>query len=141
MPSLYSLIHRIFDVLKLVVIGKTIVTEYSLSLPPPDPSLTPANILQVTHRIPLWGGGASYYDLNMPMSQHKEIVGKFDDDEEAKQELITTWLAGHPCPSWEHVMRLLRGGVGGEEGERAAREVEETYIKSELLNYCLLKST
>ncbi|CAI8032408.1 hypothetical protein GBAR_LOCUS18327 [Geodia barretti] len=65
----------------------------------------------------------------MPESQHDEIVGKFDDDEEAKRELITTWLAGHPCPTWEHVRQLLEGGVGGEEGERAAREVEETYLK------------
>ena len=68
----------------------------------------------------------------MPQSQHKEIVGKFSNKEEAKQELITTWLAGHPCPSWEHVGDLLRYGVGDEEGERAAREVEERYIKSEL---------
>ena len=68
----------------------------------------------------------------MPKSQHKEIVKKFSNKEEAKQELITTWLAGHPCPSWEHVSDVLRGGVPGEEGERAAREVEERYIKSEL---------
>ena len=53
------------------------------------------------------------------------------DDEEAKQQLFTTWLASHPCPSWEHVKDLLYG-VGGEEGERAAHEVEETYLKSEL---------
>ena len=68
----------------------------------------------------------------MPESQHKEIVKAFSNKEEAKQELITTWLAGHPCPSWEHVLRLLRRGVTGEEGERAACEVEERYIKSEL---------
>ena len=68
----------------------------------------------------------------MPESQHKEIVKKFSNKEKAKQELITTWLAGHPCPFWEHVSNLLREGVRGEEGERAAREVEERYIKSEL---------
>ena len=73
----------------------------------------------------------------MPKSQHDEIVRRFDG-EEAKQQLFTTWLASHPCPSWEQVRDLLRGdkewggGVGGEEGERAAREVEETYLKSEL---------
>ena len=69
----------------------------------------------------------------MPQSQHDEIVGKFDDDEEAKRELITTWLAGHPWPTWEDVRYLLRSGVGDEEGERAIREVEETYLKSELV--------
>ena len=69
----------------------------------------------------------------MPMSQHDEIVVKFDDDEEAKRELITTWLAGHPCPTWEHVKDLLEDGFGCEEGEREAREVEETYLKSELV--------
>ena len=69
----------------------------------------------------------------MPVSQHDEIVGKFDD-EEVKRELITTWLAGHPFPTWEDVRDLLWNGVGvGEEGERAAREVEETYLKSELV--------
>ena len=68
----------------------------------------------------------------MPQRQHKEIVKKFSNKEEAKQKLITTWLAGHPCPFWKHVRNLLRHGVGGEEGKRAAREVEERYIKSEL---------
>ena len=66
----------------------------------------------------------------MPMSQHEEIVRRLDG-EEAKQQLFTTWLASHPCPSWEDVKDLL-GWIGGEEGERAADEVEETYLKSEL---------
>ena len=72
----------------------------------------------------------------MPKSQHDEIVRSFHG-EEVKQQLFTTWLASHPCPFWEQVSRLLRGddelgGVGGVEGERAAHEVEETYLKSEL---------
>ena len=58
-------------------------------------------------------------------------MGKFDDKEQAKEGLITAWLAGHPCPTWENVRALLRYGDGGEEGRRAADEVEETYIKSE----------
>ena len=73
----------------------------------------------------------------MPESQHNEIVRMFHG-EEAKKQLFTTWLASHPCPSWEQVRNLLRGdrvlggGVGGEERERAAHEMEETYLKSEL---------
>ena len=71
----------------------------------------------------------------MPKSQHDEIVRSFDG-EEVKQQFFSTWLASHPCPSWKQVRVLLRGdrrgGVGGEEGERAAHEVEETYLKSEL---------
>ena len=72
----------------------------------------------------------------MPESQHREIASTFDG-EEAKQQLFTVWLASHPCPSWKQVRNLLRddwrgGGVGGEKGKRAAREVEETYLKSEL---------
>ena len=67
----------------------------------------------------------------MPKSQHNEIVGKFDDEEQAKERLITAWLVGHPCPTWEDVWDLLRHGFGEEEGKRAADEVEETYIKSE----------
>ena len=66
----------------------------------------------------------------MPESQHEEIVRRLDG-EEAKQKLFTTWLAGHPCPSWRNVKDLLTR-VGGEEGRRAADEVEETYLKSEL---------
>ena len=65
----------------------------------------------------------------MPESQHNGIVGKFDDKEQAKEGLITAWLAGHPCPTWEHVRDLLRNEVGW----RAADEVEETYIESESL--------
>ena len=108
-----------------------------VSLTPPDPSLTPANLLHVTRHIPLWGSEDSYCYLDMPESQHCEIVRLFHG-EEAKQQLFTTWLASHPCPSWEQVRDLLRGGerfaggVGGKEGRRAAREVEETYLKSEL---------
>ena len=72
----------------------------------------------------------------MPESQHDEIVRWFNG-EEAKQQLFTTWLASHPCPSWEQLKNLLSrhwalGGVRGEEGERAAHEVKETYLKSVL---------
>ena len=107
----------------------------SLSFTPPDPSLTPANLLHVTHHIPLWRREDSYNYLDMPESQHGAIVKRFHG-EETKQQLFTTWLASHPCPSWEQVRDLLRGdrrgGVGGKKGERAAHEVEETYLKSEL---------
>ena len=68
----------------------------------------------------------------MPMSLHDEIARKFDG-EQAKRELFSRWLAGHPCPTWDHVEWLLRelesegrGRVG------AAEEVKETYLKSEL---------
>ena len=54
----------------------------------------------------------------MPENQHNEIVGKFEEEEQAKEKLITAWLAGHPCPTWENVRSLLRIGVVGEEGER-----------------------
>ena len=102
-----------------------------VSLTPPDPSLTPANLLHATHHIPLWESVGSYHYLNMPESQHEEIVRRLGG-EEAKQQLFSTWLASHPCPSWEDVKYLLKYGVGGEEGERAADEVKETYLKSEL---------
>lgn len=95
-----------------------------------DPSLTSANILQAMHNVPLWGREDSYKALDMPQSQHDEIVESFDG-EEAKEQLITTWLDGHPCPAWEYIRDLLRDGVGGEVGERAAEVVEKTYLKSE----------
>ena len=67
----------------------------------------------------------------MPRSQHEEIEEKFEG-EEAKHKLITTWLAGHPYPTWENVWGLLRRLEGGRRGrEGAADEVMETYIKSE----------
>ena len=100
-------------------------------LTPPDPSLTPANLLHATRHIRLWRSEDSYIYLDMPGSQHDEIVRRFDG-EEVKQQLFTTWLASHPCPSWEQMLDLLEGGVGGEEGRRAAHEVEKTYLKSEL---------
>ena len=78
----------------------------------------------------------------MPKSQHDEIVGRFDGEEQAKEGLITAWLADHPCPTWEMVKNLLRYGIGGEEGRIAAREVEETYLESEsdviVVHCCLL---
>ena len=68
----------------------------------------------------------------MPKSLHNEIARKFDG-EQAKRKLFITWLAGHPCPTWGHVERLLRElesrGMGR---EGAAEEVKETYLKSEL---------
>ena len=103
-----------------------------LPLPPPDPSLTPDNILQSTRNIPLWRSVDSYLYLNMPLSLHDEITAKYNG-EQAKSELISTWLASHPCPTWEHVAGLLRRLEStGRGSEGAAEEVEETYLKSEL---------
>ena len=91
----------------------------------PDRTLPEANILQVTANIPLWNRDDSYNALDFPPSQYDEIVSTHDG-EEAKREIVTSWLNSHPCPSWEHVVVLLRclEGVGrGRKG--AAEEVEE----------------
>ena len=67
----------------------------------------------------------------MPHGLHEEITKKFEG-EEAKHNLTYTWLAGHPCPTWENVWDLLRRLEGEGKGrEGAADEVKETYIKSE----------
>ena len=100
---------------------------------PPDPSLNLDNLLNVTRDIPLWGSQDSSLYLDIPESLHDEITGKFDG-EQAKRELFAAWLAGHPCPTWDHVERLLRvleGQMRGRKG--AAEEVKETYTKSKLL--------
>ena len=66
------------------------------------------------------------------MSLHEEIAGKYNG-EHAKRELVSTWLAGHPCPTWEHVKHLLEQlEYGGRGRKGAAEEVEETYLESEL---------
>ena len=103
-----------------------------LLLPPPDPSLTPDNILQSTRNIPLWDSEKSYGCLNMPHSLHDKITAKYNG-EQAKRELFSTWLTSHPCPTWEHVARLLRWLESIGKGKKgAAEEVNETYLKSEL---------
>ena len=103
-----------------------------LPLPPPDPSLTPDNILQSTRNIPLWNRDDSYNYLDMPHSLHDEITAKYNG-EQAKRELFSTWVASHPCPTWENVAVLLRELERGGRGRKgAAEEVEETYLKSEL---------
>ena len=73
----------------------------------PDRTLTEANILQVTANIPLWDRRYSYNTLDFPSSQHDEIVSTHDG-EAAKREIVTSWLYSYPCPSWEHVVELLR---------------------------------
>ena len=77
----------------------------------------------------------------MPGSLHNEIARKFDG-EQAKRKLFTTWLAGHPCPTWDHVERLLSGLESRGKGrEGAAEEVKETYLKSELPFHLILPGT
>ena len=55
------------------------------------------------------------------------------DGEKAKYEFVSAWLAGHPCPSWDDVKRLLslleRVGRGR---KGAGDEVKEKYRTSEL---------
>ena len=119
-----------------------------LSPTPPDPSLTPDNILQATRNIPLWESDDSYKYLYMPRSQHEEIssIHLFDYGK-AKYDLVSAWLADHPCPSWDNVKNLLsrlerRGRIemgrevddrrGRKEEKGAADEVEEKYLTSEL---------
>jgi len=99
---------------------------------PPDGSLTAANILSASDGIPLWKSIDSSFCLDMPQAQHDETAGRYDG-EDAKKNLILKWLDSHPCPSWEHVVQLLRvlEGLGrGRVG--AAEEAEEKYLKSEL---------
>ena len=101
-------------------------------LPPPDHSLTPDNLLHATQNIPLWETGDSYTYLDIPRSQHDQIVAQYDG-EEAKHKLFSTWLTHHPCPTWDDVTELLRRLERMERGRKgAAEEVEETYLKSEL---------
>ena len=67
----------------------------------------------------------------MPHILHNKITAKYDG-EHAKCELFSTWLASHPCPTWEHVAELLRELESKGKGrEGAAEEVFETYLKSE----------
>ena len=113
----------------------------------PDQTLTEANILQVTANIPLWDSGDSYHALEFPRSQHDEIVSTHDG-EEVKREIVTSWLNSHPCPSWEHVVELLRKLEREGRGRKgAAEEVEEKYLKSELTwvfickIYCIILGT
>ena len=103
-----------------------------LSPTPPDPSLTTDNILQATRNIPLWESSYSYNCLHMPRSQHEEISRMYDG-EKAKYELVSAWLAGHPCPSWSHVKSLLGRLELNERGRKGAEdEVKEKYLTSEL---------
>ena len=103
---------------------------FFLSLP--DPTLNPDNLLKVTRDIPLWGSEDSYFCLEMPKSLHDEIARKFGG-EQAKRELFMIWLAGHPCPTWDNVERLMRRlETVGRGRKGAAEEVKETYLKSEL---------
>ena len=96
----------------------------------PDQTLAEANILQVTANIPLWDRDDSYVIFDFPESQHEKIVSTHDG-EEAKREIVTSWLHGHPCPSWEHVVQLLRRLESDGRGRKgAAEEVEEKYLKS-----------
>ena len=77
----------------------------------------------------------------MPESLHNEIARKFDG-EQAKRKLFTRWLAGHPCPTWDHVEGLLRWLEREGRGRKgAAEEVKETYIKSKLPFYLILSGT
>ena len=72
----------------------------------------------------------------MPPSLHDEIVAKFDE-EKVKSEIVSTWLSGHPCPTWEDVLKLLRWLERYGSGRKgAADEVEERYLKSELYTLC-----
>ena len=67
----------------------------------------------------------------MPENQHREITEKFDS-EQAKDELFSTWLDSHPCPTWDHVISLLielEDDGRGREG--VVDEVKKTYINSE----------
>ena len=119
------------------VICYSISSQYIdiLPLTPPDPTLNVDNLLRATRGIPLWRSEDSLEWLNMPCSLHEEIKKTFDG-EEGKRVLFTKWLAGHPCPTWDKVERLLRlleSGGRGREG--ASHEVKETYLKSELHYY------
>lgn len=94
-----------------------------------DGSLTVDNIMSETDNLPLTRRDCSYC-LDMPVELYDEIVMR-NDEEGGKREIITKWLSGHPCPSWENVVKLLRTLKDrGRAKEGAAEKVEEKYLKS-----------
>ena len=83
-----------------------------------------------TKDIALWEKEDSYEYLDIPESQHEEITEKYDD-EQAKRELVSTWLASHPCPSWDHVVELVKKLEWGIGRDGLGDELEEKYLRSE----------
>ena len=96
-----------------------------------DRSLTTDNIVLATKDIPLWKKADSYVYLDIPESQHEEIAAKYDG-EQAKRELVSTWLVGHPCPSWDHVVELVKKLEWGIGKSGLGDAIEEKYLRSEL---------
>ena len=116
----------------ITCIKKAVACVFSWVSLSQDPSLTPDNILQSTRNIPLWNRNDSYHFLNMPFSLHNGITTKYSG-EQAKRELVSTWLASYPYPTWEHVADLLKSLENRGKGMKgAAEKVEETYLKCEL---------
>ena len=107
---------------------------YNISFTSLDSTLTTDNIVLATKDIPLWEKEDSYEYLDIPESQHEEIAAKYDG-EQAKRELVSTWLASHPCPSWDHVVELVKKLEWEIGKEGLGDELEEKYLRSELQDF------
>ena len=105
---------------------------------PVDPSLTRENILEVVSNVPLWTSSDSSDHLEMPCRQHDAIVEDLKS-EQAKDQIVSTWLSGHPCPSWEHIRNLLQWMERlGRTSKGEANKVEEKYIKSKCSAFVIM---
>ena len=74
-----------------------------------DPSLTLENLNEVFKNVPddKWDDASQV--LRIPLSLKFPIELLYYTDSDRKFAVVDCYYSNHPCPSWEHVARVLRG--------------------------------
>ena len=89
-----------------------------------DPSLTVKNLTEIFETIPAKEWDDAGRRFRIPESERQMIRSTHRTDDQRKKSILDSYVNKHPCPSWAHVTRILRGMQFPE----LAKEVTKKYM-------------
>ena len=91
---------------------------------PIDNTLTYDNLKKAFKDLPDSRWNEMALTFRFPDSEINEVQSRCPTDAKRKQAVLEKYANKHPCPSWTHITRVLRGM----EYHKLAKEITQRYL-------------
>ena len=89
-----------------------------------DETLTYDNLKKALKELPDSRWNEIALTFRFPDSEINETQSRYPTDAKRKQSVLEKYANKHPCPSWTHITRVLRGM----EYHKLAKEITQRYV-------------